>query len=221
MTIWTLDYFLVCFSNILITFPRFPSSSGTSKSCTRSVPHLAKLSNSYLSHTQEPPCRGSYQAQIIHSPIFYGDIQVLIHKLPLPTPEVQGGFDEAPAASVDPARVIPGAALWCCDCKGKKPKQRSFVPNVAWKIQFGRFHKQREDVVFKLVYKGNVKCTQSCSFQSIVTEITGLKQESSQIIKFTVGNFLLLLCLEGYKYCESHLRRENDKKKMSHGTAAH
>lgn len=75
--------------------------------------------------------------------------------------------------------------------------------------------------MFKLDYKGNVKCTQSCSFQSIVTEITGLKQESSQIIKFNVGNFLLLLCLEGYKYCESNLRRENDKKKMSHGTAAH
>lgn len=130
MTIWTRDYFSVCFSNILITFPRFPSSSGTSKSCTRSVPHLAKFSNSYLSHTQEPPCRGSYQAQIIHSPVFYGDVQVLIHKLPLPTPEVQGGFDEAPAASVDPARVIPGAALWCCDCKGKKPKQRRVLSQM-------------------------------------------------------------------------------------------
>lgn len=121
--------------------------------------------------------RGSYQAQIIHPPIFYGDIQVLIHKLPLPTPEVQGGFDQAPAASVDPARVTAGAVLWCCDCKEIKKAQtkKSFVPNVAWKIQFCRFHKQRNNAVFKQSYKRNVKYTQSCSFQSTVIEITRLK----------------------------------------------
>lgn len=103
---------------------------------------------------------GSYQAQIIHSPVFYGDIEVLIHKLPLPTPEVQGGFDPAPAAGVDHAGVIPGLVFWCYDCKGEKKKaqtKKSFAPNIAGKIRFGRFHKQRNNVVFKQSCKGNVK----------------------------------------------------------------
>lgn len=120
--------------------------------------------------------RGSYQAQVIHPSILYGDIQILIHKLPLPTPVVQGGFDEAPAASVDHAGVIPGGVIWCYDCKGKKAqRKKSLVPNFAWKIQFSRSHKQKNNAVSKLDYKGNVQCTQSCSFQSIVIEIKGLK----------------------------------------------
>lgn len=94
--------------------------------------------------------RGSYHVQVIHPSILYGDIQLLIHKLPLATPVVQGGFDEAPAAGVDHAGVTPGAVTGCNDCKGEKAqRKKSLVPNIAWEIQFSRFHKQRNNVVFK------------------------------------------------------------------------